>query len=310
MNRPELDLRQLHAFTVVAEELHFGRAAIRLGIAQPPLSQQIRRLEDKVGCGLFERGTRRVVLTDAGAVLLAAARRALDGLSEGLDDTRRIGRGEAGRLQIGFPATVALGVLPAVIRTFRERHPAVELQLAELSTAAQQTAIHDGRIDLGFLREPEADPAMRMEPVLREPLVAVLPASHPQARTRGPVRVGTLAEDPFVMIPRALGAAFHESIVNVCRAAGFTPRIVQEALEWQTVVALVKAGLGVSLAPASIAQLHLAEVVFKPLPPSSPSTLIGLCWRRNNNRPAVQRFVEVVRSVVRKPGPNQHVVVL
>lgn len=299
-NLPDIDLRQMRSFAIVAEELHFGRAAEKLGIAQPPLSQQIRRLEAKVGCQLFDRGTRRVELTEAGRALLATARRILLEATNGMEQARRIGRGDAGVLDIGFPATVALAILPKVIRAFRERHPGIELRLSELSTTPQRDALRAGGLDVGFLREPESDSALQMETVMLERFVAVLPATHRLASGRATVPIATLAGEPFVLFRRDIGPLLHGRILGLCGQAGFTPRIVQESLEWQTVVSLVRAGLGVSIAPQSVANLRLNGAVYKTLTPSKVRTSVVMCWHKDNRRSALQRFIDVVRRIARE----------
>lgn len=297
---PDIDLRQMRSFAIVAEELHFGRAAERLGIAQPPLSQQIRRLETKVGCQLFDRGTRRVELTEAGRALLATARRILLEATNGMEQARRIGRGDAGILDIGFPTTVALSILPRIIRTFRERHPGIELRLSELSTTPQRDALRAGGLDVGFLREPEADSTLQMETVMMERFVAVLPATHRLAANRATVPISALAGEPFILFRRDIGPLLHGRILGLCGQAGFTPRIVQESLEWQTVVSLVRAGLGVSIAPQCVANLRLDGIVYKALAPSKVRTSVVMCWHKDNRRTALQRFIDVVRRVSRE----------
>ncbi len=296
-DRPEqLPLPQLHAFTVLAEELHFGRAAARLGIAQPPLSQQIARLESKVGHPLFVRAPGRVALSPAGRELLPSAQRALTGLADGLAAARAVGEGRAGRLRIGFSASLALTVLPGLLRTFRERFPAVELDIREMTTAPQLAALHERGIDIGLLREPppaEEEGALGFRGVLTEPFVAVLPSDHPLAAQRV-VRVGELADEPFVLLPRAVGPRLYDRITEVCGAAGFAPRIVQHAVEWQTVCALVGAGLGVSLAPASIRRIRLRGVAFRAVEPGTVRTRVAVAWRREDPNPLVARLLEVV----------------
>jgi DNA-binding transcriptional LysR family regulator len=299
-NLPDIDLRQMRSFAIVAEELHFGRAAEKLGIAQPPLSQQIRRLEAKVGCQLFDRGTRRVELTEAGRALLATARRILLEATNGMEQARRIGRGDAGILDVGFPTTVALSILPKIIRTFRERHPGIELRLSELSTTPQRDALRAGGLDVGFLREPEPDSALQMETVMMERFVAVLPATHRLAANRATVPIAALAGEPFILFRRDIGPLLHGRILGLCGQAGFTPRIVQESLEWQTVVSLVRAGLGVSIAPQCVANLRLDGVVYKALAPSKVRTSVVMCWHKDNRRTALQRFIDVVRRVSRE----------
>ncbi|PZG23673.1 LysR family transcriptional regulator [Nonomuraea aridisoli] len=296
MDRPELPLAQLHAFVVLAEELHFGHAAARLGIAQPPLSQQIRRLEEKVGHALFHRAPGRVALTAAGRELLPAAQRALAGLADGLAAARAAGSGRAGRLRIGFAASLALTFLPGLLRAFRQEYPDVRLDILEMTTAPQLTALRDQVIDVGLLREPPAgETELGYETVLTEPFVAVLPAEHPLAAHRT-VEIGQLAGMPFVLLPRAAGPGLHDQIVGLCAAAGFTPPVAQRAVEWQTVCALVGAGLGVSVAPASIRRVRLQGVAFRRIEPGDVRTRVAMAWRRNDTNPLVANWLATVRQ--------------
>ncbi|MEU9074188.1 LysR substrate-binding domain-containing protein [Kitasatospora sp. NPDC048538] len=294
MERPEIPLPQLHAFVVLAEELHFGHAAARLGVAQPPLSQQIRRLEEKVGHPLFTREPGRVALTPVGRELLPAARAALTGLADGLAAARAVGTGEAGRLRIGFSASLALTVLPGLLHTFRQRFPAVELDIREMTTAPQLAALREGAVDVGLLREPPAaEPGLDFRTVLSEPFVAVLPKAHPLAARRT-LPVGELADSPFVLLPREVGPQLYDRITGLCTAAGFTPRIVQHAVEWQTVCALVGAGLGVSLAPASIRRIRLRGVAFRGISPAGARTRVAVAWRGADRNPLVAQLLTAV----------------
>ncbi|MET9971864.1 LysR family transcriptional regulator, partial [Streptomyces sp. NPDC006356] len=294
MDRPELPLQQLHAFVVLAEELHFGHAAARLGIAQPPLSQQIRRLEDKVGHALFHRAPGRVTLTPAGRELLPAARRALTDLTDGLAAARAVGSGQTGTLRIGFAASLALTVLPGLLRTFRHRFPGVRLDIHEMTTAPQIAALHDRTIDIGLLREPPADqPELGFSTVLSEPFVAVLPAGHPLAVQRT-VQLAQLAESPFVLLPREVGPQLYDRITGLCAEAGFTPRTAQHAVEWQTVCALVETGLGVSLAPASIRRIRLKGVAFRRIEPGDARTRVAVAWREDDQSPLVAHLLAAV----------------
>ncbi|MFJ3657338.1 LysR family transcriptional regulator [Streptomyces nigra] len=294
MDRPELPLPQLHAFVVLAEELHFGHAAARLGIAQPPLSQQIRRLEDKVGHALFTRAPGRVALTPAGSELLPAARRALTDLADGLAAARAVGSGQAGRLRIGFAASLALTVLPGLLRTFRHRFPGVHLDIHEMTSAPQIAALHDRTIDIGLLREPPTgETALGFRTVLSEPFVAVLPSAHPLA-TQRTVRLAQLADSPFVLLPRAVGPTLYDQIIGLCAAAGFSPQVVQHAVEWQTVCALVETGLGVSLAPAGIRRIRLKGVAFRGIEPGTARTRVAVAWREDDDNPLVTRLLETI----------------
>jgi len=295
MDRPELGLHQLHAFAVLAEELHFGRAARRLGIAQPPLSQQIRRLEEKIGHPLFDRGSGGVTLTAAGRELLPAAQRALDEVAGGLDAARRVGSGRTGRLRIGFAASLALTVLPGLLRAYRDRYPAVELDLREMTTAPQVAALAEHVLDVGLMREPPQQEGLAFEEVVGERFVAVLPAVHPLAGRRV-VPVAALAAEPFVLLPRATAPTVHDRIVQVCALAGFEPRVAQRAVEWQTVAALVGMGLGVSLAPASIRRIRLTGVAYRRIEPDTARTTVALGWRRGDRNPLVRHFIAAAAS--------------
>ncbi|MGW1951330.1 LysR family transcriptional regulator [Streptomyces sp. NPDC001920] len=305
MERPELPLPQLYAFVVLAEELHFGHAAARLGIAQPPLSQQIRRLEDRVGHALFSRAPGRIALTAAGRELLPAARGALTDLADGLAAARAVGGGRAGRLRIGFAASLALTVLPGLLRTFRERFPRVRLDIREMTTAPQLAALRDRTIDIGLLREPPAEETdLGLRTVLSEPFVAVLPSTHPLAVQRV-VRLEQLADSPFVLLPRAEGPQLHDRITALCAAAGFTPRVTQRAVEWQTVCALVETGLGVSLAPASIRRIRLKGVAFRGIEPGAARTRVAVAWRRDDQNPLVAQLLAAIgQDPSDGPGPG------
>lgn len=292
MERPELPLPQLHAFVVLAEELHFGHAAARLGIAQPPLSQQIRRLEEKVGHALFTRPPGRVSLTPAGRELLPAARQALTDLAQGLAAARAVGGGRTGRLRVGFAASLALTVLPGLLGAHRHRFPGVELDIREMTTAPQLTALRDGTIDVGLLREPPGEAeGLTFRTLLTEPLVAVLPFGHALAARHRTVSLTALADQPFVLLPREAGPGLHDRITSACASAGFTPHIAQHAVEWQTVCALVEAGLGVSLAPAAIRRIRLKGVAFRPLQPPAPETTVAAAWRTTEDNPLVTNLL-------------------
>ncbi len=207
-----------------------------------------------------------------------------------------MGSGRAGRLRIGFSASLALTVLPGLLRTFRERFPAVELDIREMTTAPQLAALREEAVDVGLLREPPPageEGALGFRTVLTEPFVAVLPSDHPLAARRT-VEVGALAEEPFVLLPRSVGPGLYDRIGEVCGSVGFAPRIVQHAVEWQTVCALVGAGLGVSLAPASIRRIRLRGVAFRAVEPGTVRTRVAVAWRRDDPNPLVGQLLEVV----------------
>jgi DNA-binding transcriptional LysR family regulator len=293
MERPELSLQQLHAFVVLAEELHFSHAAARLGIAQPPLSQQVRRLEERVGHQLFTRAPGGVALTPTGEELLPAARRTLADLADALAAARAVGAGQAGTLRIGFAASLALTVLPGLLSRFRDEFPDVQLHIQEMTTAPQVSALHNRAIDVGLLREPSADAALDFKVVLTEPFVAVLPAGHPLASLRR-VPLAQLADAHFVLLPRHVGPGLYDQILGLCAAAGFTPSVAQHAVEWQTVCGLVEAGLGVSLAPESIRRVRLSGVAFRSIDPSAARTRVAAAWRKNDRNPLIAHLLAAV----------------
>lgn len=290
--KTRIDLRRLECFVALADELHFGRAAERLGMAQPPLTQQIQKLERELGCRVLDRRPRRTVLTEAGRVLAPGARQLLRDAEALVDRTRRAGWGETGRVTLGVPPSVMLTGLPGVIRAFRAERPDVRVSIRELATAAIAEGLAAGHLDVGLLREMTEVDGMPAETVLREPLVAVLPERHPLA-TRTRLALRQLAAEPFVLFPRRLGPELYDWILACCRDAGFVPVVAQEATQWQSVVAIVETGLGVSLAPASIARLRLSGVVFTPL--RGLSTFVSVCAPNAAASPAVAAFLSRLR---------------
>lgn len=294
---PDIELRHLRYFIAVAEELHFGRAALRVGIAQPPLSQQIQRLEQLLGAQLFERTSRRVHLTDAGRALLAEARPLLTAANAAVDAARRAARGETGELRVAFAATVMFLALPRIIRSFRDRYPVVHLDLREMPTGPQLTALVGGEIDIGFVREPSPNEALEIVTVMREPLRIAVNKSHPLA-ARPTLAVRDLADEPFVLFPEELAPGLYAQVIGLCRQAGFSPKVIEESRELYTSVSLVEAGIGVSILPASVEKLGWRGVRYRPIPSAAAETRIAAAWRRDRARPVVAAFMQVVGDVV------------
>jgi DNA-binding transcriptional LysR family regulator len=288
-----IDLRQLRYFVAVAEQLHFGRAAQRLGMAQPPLTQQIQKLERQLGYQVFVRQSRKIILTDAGRVLLEEAVRILRGCDDAIERARRAGRGETGRIVLGTPPSVMLTALPGAIRRFRDRFRDVEVTLRELSTSAVADGLVAGALDIGFLREVESVGSLPSTVFLREPVVAVLPKAHSLAR-RPRLSLKQLAREPFVLFPRRLGPAFYDRLLSFCVTAGFTPNVVQEATQWQSVVACVETGLGVSLAPACVQRFRWPSVMYRPLP--GLVTSVFVCSPAVRTSAAVAAFLETLHG--------------
>lgn len=291
-----LELRHLRAFCHVAEERHFGRAARRLAVSQPALSVQIRRLEEMVGVTLFERHTRQVALTDAGRALEEAARRLLRDVETAVRTTREAGQGAAGELRVGFGPTLMLSTLAHVIRTYRLRYPRVRVDLRELTTTEQTTALLTGQLDVGFVRGAEADPRLYAELFAREPLVVAVARDHPRAGQRR-LRLEELAGDPWVLFPRAIAPTFHDQVMALCRAAGFTPRVVQETREVHTTVGLVGAGIGVTIVPETVRRMTGVEVAFFPVPRAH--IRLSMVRPAGTPRPVVEHFLAVARKARR-----------
>jgi len=294
-----IDLRRLRYFVAVAESLHFGRAAARLHMSQPPLSRQIQQLEREIGVLLLRRSKRRVELTDAGAYLLDQARAMLAEAETLAVRTRRVESGETGRLALGFISTVDYSVLPGLLSAYRAAHPGVTLELRELTGDVQLRELHEGRIDAGMLLAPVDDAALAMLPLLREPLVAALPADDLLARPRAPLSLASLTGRPFVIFPRSAAPGLYDAIIEFCRQAGFTPRIAQEAIQMQTIVSLVSAGLGVALVPASLRDMRRRGVVYRQLRQASPLLTILLAWRAASRSACLAQFVATARASVR-----------
>jgi DNA-binding transcriptional LysR family regulator len=293
-----LNLRQLRYFVVVAEELHFTRAAARLQISQPPLSQQIRGLEHALGCTLFRRTSKSVQLTPEGLLLLERARPLLAEIEDVEVLMRRAGQGQVGVVRIGYVGSAAYDTLPAVVRAFRRRHPDVVLQLDEQGTGPQIEALLADRLDVGFVRPPLNEAILTFVPLTQEPLLAVLPATHRLA-ARESVAVASLSEEPFIIHQRRLGAGLYDEITSLCRLAGFSPRIVQETGDMQTVLSLVSAGMGVGMVPASMASIRRASVEYRPISDSAVRLELGLARRADSTSAVVRQFCVVAARVAR-----------
>ncbi|MEO7495383.1 MAG: LysR substrate-binding domain-containing protein [Massilia sp.] len=294
-----MDLRQLRYFIAVAEELHFTRAAERLHIGQPPLSHAIQSLEADLGAQLFERTKRWVRLTDAGKLLLVDARRILAQVEQAADTARKAQRGEAGELRIGFTSSTPLTPLFAsVIQRYRRQFPAVTLTLLETSTLHQLDALTRRTLDLGFIRPPEVavPPTVALTKLREDALVAVLPNGLALAKKKT-VSVRDLAELPFVMYPAGAGTAIHPQIFRLCRAAGFEPRVAQEAGEAATIIGLVAAGSGVSILPASLNAIRLAGVCYRPIAEADAVTTLLLARRRGERAPLVEAFRKLAEEI-------------
>jgi DNA-binding transcriptional LysR family regulator len=289
----DIELRHLRYFLAVADTLHFGKAAQRLGIAQPPLSQQIRRLEELLGHRLFDRTTRGVKLTLAGQLLAERARSTLEKVQDDLEQVGRLGRGEEGTLNVGFSGSVMFTNLPAAIGSYRRGYPKVELRLRELHTSALIAALLDGTLDLAFLRDGDPTEGVEMSSVVKERYVAVLSERHPLARKQS-LRISDLKDQPFVLFARRMGPLAFDRTIACCERGGLRPNIVQDAPQWPTLVSLVAAGLGVSLAPACVANVAVRGAVYREVQ-TSGRTHIDLGMKSGSGNIRAANFSAIAR---------------
>jgi DNA-binding transcriptional LysR family regulator len=301
-----MELRHLRYFVAVAEEGHVTRAAERLGIQQPPLSLQIRALEQELDVQLFRRKPRGVELTDAGAAFLERARAILDQVDRAAATTRRTARGEQGRVVVGFTSSAPFHpFVPRVIRSFREMSPHVSLVLEESGSSDLVQGLHNEEIDAAFIRSPVADVVgLMVRPLLEEEMVVALPTGHALSSSKDPLPLVALTSETFILYKRPGGPGLYDTIITACRGAGFSPRVGQEAPRIISTLNLVAAGLGVSLVPASLRSLQMEGVVYRRLAEVAhlKAPLILAC-RRGENSAAVQRFIDLVMSSANASPP-------
>jgi len=290
-----MELRHLRYFVTVAEELHFGRAAARLFIAQPPLSQQIQQLERELGVALFARTSRRVSLTAAGEALLPRARSILDAVGEASEAARRAEQGDTGWLGIGFASSATYDLLPDILRAFREAYPAVALTLREINAAEQAEALGTYAIHVGFARPFSERAGLVVTARLREPFVLALPARHPLAG-RADVALGETAGEDWIAFPERPAPSYGAVVREVLGALGITPRVAQEAPGIPTALTLVAAGVGVALLPASVQSSPRRGVVYLPVREPAPRTELAVVSRRNDPSPTLANFLGIVQA--------------
>jgi DNA-binding transcriptional LysR family regulator len=287
------DLRQLRYFVAVAEELNYTRAAERLHLAPQAVSATVQQLEAGLGLKLFERTTRKVELTDAGAVLLREARRTLRQADHAVSAARRAAAGETGRLTIGFLSSTTNYVMPPVVRAFGDRYPDGELHTEDLAIAALVAGVREGRLDGGVTRPPLVDDDLVTETIFTEPVAAVVPADHPLA-ARASLRLGDLAGERWVLTERAAWPPWHDKYDADFRAAGFEADVVQRGTNIQNLLALVAAGVGVTRLPMTARTLRDRGVSFVPLVDETAEVVL---LTRRTRRPALARFAEVLHQV-------------
>jgi DNA-binding transcriptional LysR family regulator len=290
-----MNLRHLQYFIAVAEERHFGRAATRLHIAQPPLSQMIRRLETELKVTLFRRNRRNVELTAAGSAFLVHARLAVAELERGREAAARAERGEVGQLVLGMVPSGDTKLFTEVLRRFGERFPEVRLVLQSLSTTAQVEAIQEGHLDVGFLRMPVRAPWLTIRAISRETLVVALPSCHPLASKKA-VRLSDLSDEPNIMFPRRLAPDYYDSIVSLFRQSGQRLHIAQEAEHVQMHLSLIAGGFGLSLLPSSMQDFRLQGVAYRPIADPVPVVETAIAYRPDDHSEVLQSLLAVVEE--------------
>lgn len=291
-----MEFRHLRYFLVLAEELHFGRAARRLSISQPPLSLNIQQLEASVGAKLFTRSSKQVALTAAGRAFVPSARALLDQAALAAGHARDVGQGMAGSLAIGFSGTMLYGGLPRILERFQAGHPLLRLTLKELSSSEQLVELAHDRLDLGFVHTTHVPPELSQVLVSSQAFVCCLPAGHALARKRS-VSLRQLQGEPFAVVSRAVSPDYHERILAICTEAGFYPEIRYELRHWLSVVSLVSQGMGVALVPAALRQSAMAGAAFVPLDAATTPYETHCLWKTARDHQALAAFVTAVRAI-------------
>lgn len=286
-----MELRHLRYFSVLADELHFGRAAQRLAISQPPLSVAIRQLEESIGARLFERNSKEVRLTAAGAALRESARQLLRRSEEIVREARDVASGSAGHLRIGFVGAMLYRGLPQALRAFRRRHAGVRISLTEMNSAEQMAELLHDRLDLGFVHTHRMPQGLQQRLLLTEPFVCCLPARHALARRRV-VALADLQGQPFILFARSASPDYHERILSICGGAGYQPEVRHEVRHWLAVVSLVAQDMGVALVPEALRRSALKGAVFRPLQEAVAQSEAYGVWRSAPRNLLVERLLE------------------
>ena len=294
-----MELRHLSYFVAVAEELSFTRAAERLGIAQSPVSEQIKKLERELGVELFERTTRSVKLTDVGRTFYEEAAALLDASKRAADNARLAGSGKLGRLALAFTGSATYELMPQLVSAYSQRFPNVTLDVrSEMLTPAQVEGLLAGSISVGLLRPPVSAEGLVVEVLRHEPLIVLLPVTHPLA-SHVEVDLADLRNQPFISYPSRPPSSVYQAVVAVCKQAGFDPQVRQEVPETSSLVALVAAGLGVSLAPASVRHLRINGVTHRPLRGQPNATIpLAVAYRAGTVSPVVRGYLETARLLL------------
>ncbi len=291
-----MKFRQLESFRVLSEELHFGRAARRLFIAQPPLSRQIQNLERELGVELFDRTSRRVRLTSCGEYLQSEVLQIFGRLESVQAQLKLMNEGAVGQVRIGYVGAVMHSILPAILKEFRRRQPQVSTILSELTNEGQIAALRNGGIDLGFIRAPVVVPDLAVKPIYAEPFALILPLGHPAARAKK-APLDRLAAEPFISFGRECAPGMVDAIMGICRRAGFSPKVVHTTSQINSIVRLVEAGLGWSIVPSTVQRAYDIRLRFFDLAFLPERAQLSVAFNPVRLSPAAARFIEVVEAI-------------
>lgn len=291
-----VETRLLKSFIYVAEELHFGRAALRLHIAQPALTRQIKQLEEKLGVKLFERTQRKVILTSAGRQFHSRACQIIADIDHAASEVQRVNAGEAGRLAVGFLHSSTYGITPRLLRHFRDSYPDVELELSEMTIADQVIALQAEKIDVGILRPPISDLRLGTHILCDEPFILAVPSSHPLAQQRR-VALERLSEERFILFSQRMSPLFYSRIIAMCEKAGFVPCVTQRATQIHTIMGLVSANMGISIVPSVARNLSMPEVCCLDIVDNPAPVQVALAWRHSDSSPILRTFREIAISL-------------
>lgn len=295
------NFKRLEYFLAVAEELHFGRAAERLDMAQPPLSRQIMLLEEEMGATLFDRGRGQIRLTQAGEALLRHAREVMERMEDARLEVRRIDQGAQGRLRIGFVGSATHGLFPNLIKSFRRSYPDVNLSLSAMNNAQQHRALVRREIDIAIARPELKDAEIKSVPFHEEPLILACSDTMP-IDPRQPVNLSDLKDWPFILYPEKPRPSFADAVLSLCATEGFQPEKRVFCGDYQTAISLVAVGEGISIVPQSVGSSGHQGVRFLPLSRTDATTRLSINYRIDNRERHIQRFLEIARKLVLRPS--------
>ena len=295
-----MELKRLRYFVAVAEELHFGRAAERLDMAQPPLSRQIAMLEQALDVKLFDRSRAQIRLTPAGEVLLDRSRQILDQLDSTFQEVTRIGKGSAGRLRVAFVGSASHGELPTIIKSYRSHYPDVDLALSAMNNAELERALVQREIDIAVARPKLGGDEYRCVELLREPLVLAMP-DNSRLNSKTTIALADLADETFILYPRRPRPSFADQVLSILEHEGISPGDAIFAQDYQSAISLVSVGVGLSVVPQSVSSTQRPGVFYRPYAGFNPGTGLSALARRDNTKPHVLNFFKIIETYIRKP---------